>query len=282
VLAAVSMVGSVFGQETAEWAVHSSDGSRADLEAITASAQQADVVLVGELHDDEPGHRFKRYLLEALDRGDPRRLELSLEMFEQDVQLVIDEYLAGHINRAHFLASSRPWPNYERDYHSLVEYARANGFPVIAANTPRRYVNIVARGGQEALANLFGQSRAWLPPLPLPGPSDRYRRSFFDRVAGMHGHGGPSPERMFEAQHLWDAGMAHAIAGRLARSEPALVMHVAGSFHVEDDTGIPEMLRSYRPGVRILTIVIRPAREFESAEHANLADFVVITTPSTE
>jgi uncharacterized iron-regulated protein len=265
-----------------EWTIHASNGVQATVEDIVRQARGVELVLVGEFHDDEVGHAFKRTLLEALNEGSARRLALSLEMFEQDVQLVIDEYLAGHISESHFRASSRAWPGYEAHYRPLVEYAREHGLPVVAANVPRRYVNYVAREGIEALGTLFGQARAMLPPMPLPEVPHRYVQSFRDRTASMHGHGGPSPERMLEAQQLWDAGMALAISERLNREPDVLVMHVAGSFHVEADTGIPDMLRHYRPRTRILTVILRPAASFDIEQHGGLGDFVVITTPSVD
>lgn len=272
---------SVAAQEP-EWQVYQPSGQRASVDTIVRAAADAEVVLVGEFHDDEAGHRFKRSLLERLDRGDRRQLVLSLEMFERDVQLVLDEYLAGQISEAHFRASSRPWPNYERDYRPLVEYAKSAGLPVIAANPPRRYVNLVAREGLDALESLIGQARAILPPLPLPEASARYRSTFMERTGGMHGHGGPPPELMFQAQHLWDAGMALAIMDQLRRGDGRMVMHVAGSFHVEDDTGIPDMIRAYRPDTRVLSVIIRPGDSFSAEEHGSLGDFIVLTNAMIE
>lgn len=68
-------------------------------------------------------------------------------MFERDVQEVMDEYLTGCIRQQDMLQDSRPWPNYLSDYAPLVELAKANSIPVIAANAPRRYVGMVGRGG---------------------------------------------------------------------------------------------------------------------------------------
>lgn len=100
---------------------------------------------------------------------------LSLEMFERDVQTVLDEYLRGLIREADMLQDARPWANYDKDYRPMVEFARAHGIPVAAANVPRRYVGAVGRA-EGTLA-----SRAWpasayalLPPLPLPNPSPPY------------------------------------------------------------------------------------------------------------
>lgn len=268
------------GQNSEPWAVFSGDGAAADIHAIASRAADVDVVLVGELHDDTLGHRFKHELLQVLSREAGRPVTLSLEMFERDVQLVVDEYLAGMITEAHFRASARPWPNYERDYRPLVEFARAHRLPVVAANPPRRYVNAVSRGGLTALDSLFTPSRAVLPPLPLPEVPAGYRQTFFERIEGMIAHGGgngPDPENLLAAQRLWDAGMAEAIARRLDRSPGTLVMHAAGAFHVEAGHGIGDMLPAYRPNTSTLIIAVRPGENFEPGEHARLGDFVVLT-----
>lgn len=270
------------GTALTEVAIHRGGGEPADIGSLIQSVREADVLLVGELHDDEAGHRFKRVLLEEIDRADRRQVVLSLEMFERDVQIVIDEFLADHITEAHFTASARAWPNYERDYRPMVMFAKENGLPVVAANVPRRYVNLVAREGMAALNDLFGQSRTLLPPLPLPGASDKYRAAFMERMEGMPAHGGVTPENMFEAQRLWDAGMAESIVQALDMRENALVMHVAGSFHVERDTGIPDMIRAYRPELRLVSVVVRPGEAFGEDDHLGLGDFVVITSPSVD
>lgn len=55
---------------------------------------RADVVFVGEQHDDPETHRAEADLLDAIGRRG-RPVVLSLEMFERDVQPVVDDYLAG-------------------------------------------------------------------------------------------------------------------------------------------------------------------------------------------
>jgi hypothetical protein len=104
-----------------------------------------------------------------------RPVVLSLEMFERDVQYILDEYLAGLITEDQFLESARPWERYRTDYRPMVEFARAHGIPVVAANAPRRYVNRVTRLGPSSLEALSPAARRFLPELPYPGPSEAYR-----------------------------------------------------------------------------------------------------------
>src|SRR5439155_27112377 len=114
---------------------------------------RADVTFVGENHDHKLAHELELTVLKAV-HARKTKTALSLEMFERDVQSVVDEYLGGLITESHFLQSSRPWPNYKTDYSPMVEFAKEQRLPVIAANAPRRYVNIVSRKGQTALLEL--------------------------------------------------------------------------------------------------------------------------------
>ncbi|MFW5972627.1 MAG: ChaN family lipoprotein [Bacteroidota bacterium] len=271
-------------QSATAWSVFDAGGRPSAVDSIINSAQKVDVVLVGELHDDTLGHRFRHELIRHLHASLGRPIAVSLEMFEQDVQLVVDEYLAGIITEQHFLAASRPWPNYARDYRPYIEFAKERAIPVVAANTPRRYVNMVAREGLDALSTVFGEALHYLPSLPLPPVSDAYRASFFERMEDVAGHGdghGPSLDHLFDAQRLWDAGMAESIVTQLDRSMNPLVIHVAGAFHVENRTGIPDMLEAFRPGIRMLVVAVRPDDAFEPM-HQNVADFIVLSGAISE
>ena len=51
------------------------------------------------------------------------RVALSMEMFDRDVQPVMNEYLQGFIREKNFKKDSRSWSNY-RDYRPMVEFAK--------------------------------------------------------------------------------------------------------------------------------------------------------------
>lgn len=205
-----------------------------------------------------------------------RSLVLSLEMFERDVQYVVDEYLDGFITEDHFLASSRPWGGYEERYRPAVEFARAHDIPVVAANAPRRYVNRASRLGRESLAELPDRALSYLPPLPYPGASPAYRAEWDEIMGPAARHMAGSP---LDAQTLWDATMAWSIARALEASSDPLVLHFAGSFHVQNGTGTPEALDHYRPGTRQLLVVAEPAGTLDALpdDARELGHFVILT-----
>ena len=173
--------------------VFTGSGAPATLDDVVQAMEEAEAVLVGETHTDPVGHWVEAELFRrALERfrageegGALRPVALSLEMFETDVQGVLDEYLQGIITEEQFKDASRPWAHYDADYRPMVEMAREKGVPVIAANAPRRYVNRVSRLGREALGDLPAWSLAFLPPLPYPQPSEAYRAEWTALMTDM-------------------------------------------------------------------------------------------------
>lgn len=152
-------------------------GNNATLTDIVKAMEGVDVVLLGETHDDRIAHLLQLQLLhgaqQCFSRTD-RHVALSLEMFERDVQGVMDEYLSGAITERDLKQDGRPWPNYDSDYRPLVELAKAEGLPVICANAPRRYVSMAGRNGRASLETLPATSLKHLPPLPYLQPSQAY------------------------------------------------------------------------------------------------------------
>ncbi len=167
--------------------VYTADGEPAALYDVVMAMDSADVVFIGEQHNDPVAHEMQHSLLmQAFDMyGEARPVALSLEMFETDVQEVLDEYLADFIAERHFLNAARPWNNYESDYRPLVEFAKEKSLSVIAANAPRRYINRVSRLGPASLEVLPATAKAHLPPLPYPGASDAYRAKWNELMFGF-------------------------------------------------------------------------------------------------
>ncbi|MEM9996690.1 MAG: ChaN family lipoprotein [Bacteroidota bacterium] len=183
--------------DPATYRVFTGDGTASDLNALAAAMADVDVVFLGEQHNDPVAHALQLDLLRAATQAtaadSTRSVTLSLEMFEQDVQLVLNEYLAGLIRERDFLASARPWSNYDTDYRPLVEHAREQGQPVIAANAPARYVRLVSQQGVEGLAALPDGAQAFLPDS-IASASDALASKFMATMMEMMGHGGGSED----------------------------------------------------------------------------------------
>lgn len=280
-LVLITSVVAVSAQADSSYRIFDGKGNPSSLEKIIESAGGVDVLFLGEGHDDAVAHALQFKIFKAIvDKyNGPRAVSLSYEMFERDVQIVVDEYLKGQISEAQFLASSRPWNNYKTDYKPLLEYAKEKRLPVVAANAPRRYVNMVSRLGRSSLDGLSENAKDWLPPLPYTQPSERYAAKF----KALMGNG---PEmkagltNIVDSQALWDASMAHAVARQLKRTKNGLIVHLNGSFHTESRMGTAEQLLNYRKKAKFIVVTIRYESDFtkfDKAKHEDLGDFVILT-----
>jgi uncharacterized iron-regulated protein len=264
-----------------QFRVFDAKGNPATIDTVLAAIALNDVVFLGEQHDDAVGHAVQFEMLRRLVAahvGD-RKMALSLEMFERDVQIVIDEYLANLIREDHFLLSSRPWGNYKTDYKALVELAKSKGLPVIAANAPRRYINMVSRNGRNALNSLSKDAKKWLAPLPYCEPSDAYAAKF-KALMGPSAEAQMGINNILASQSLWDATMADSVARFVKENKKPLVIHLNGSFHTENRLGTVEHFLKYRSKAKALVVTMRyedDFRTFDPAKHAGLGDFVILT-----
>ncbi len=256
-------------------------GKPAAFDDIVKAIGETDVVFLGEQHDDATAHALQMQIFKAVFEkyAKERRVTLSLEMFERDVQTVLDEYLNDLISETHFISSSRAWGNYKTDYRPLVEFAKANKLDVVAANAPRRYVNMVSRLGRDSLNRLSREAKKSLAPLPYADASEAYTKKFAALMGGMTGSVNAHTP-MLNAQTLWDATMAFSVAEYLKRNKKALVVHLNGSFHTENRLGTVEHLLKYRSKARVLVVSMRyedDFKNFDNSKHADLGDFVILT-----
>jgi uncharacterized iron-regulated protein len=261
-----------------------------DFEAMLADLARADVVLVGEQHDDPNTHRLEAAILQGLMR---RRVAVtvSLEMFERDVQTVVDNYLAGSIDEEAFLKSSRPWPRYLTDYRSLIEMARGHGWPVVAANVPRKLAAEVSKGGAAALDATKSASPTLLA-RELQCPKDAYFERFSDQ---MNAHPAPgadkapdaeklaTTERYYLSQCVKDETMAESIASAFERhgGRPGTIVHYNGAFHSDFGAGVAERVRRRLPGRRVAIVSVLPVQDLDSlvpdAEDLKRAEYLIYT-----
>ncbi len=289
VFAVLLMLSVVLAQNAASqiterhYRIYRGSGEAATLQDVISAARSVQVVFLGESHNDAVAHHLEKEILHQVWKPG---LALSMEMFERDIQHVMDEYLAGVITEEHLFASGRAWRNYKADYRPLVEFAKEKKMPVIAANPPRRYVNRGSRLGAEALDSLDLNAKQFLPPLPYAKASELYTEKFNRVMKESRSKDNQlSPEalaRSLEAQSLWDAGMAYSIADFLTRNPEKQVLHVNGSFHTAYRLGIIEHLARYRPDLKTMVVTMVPEKsfpEFDREKMLNQGDFVIVTDP---
>jgi uncharacterized iron-regulated protein len=255
-----------------------------DFEMMVADLARADVVLIGEQHDDPNTHRLELAVLEGLARRNVA-VTLALEMFERDVQGSVDTYMSGSSGEDEFLKQSRPWPRYATDYRPLVEFARAQRWPVVAANVPRRIAADVAKAGRPAVDSLNATDRS-LAAADLQCPHDGYFDRFAEQMGGHQSSGfsaDATTERYYWAQCIKDETMAESIASAFTKLDgrPGMVVHVTGSFHSDYREGTGERVRRRLAGRRVATVSMMPVENLDviapQKDDITRADYLVYT-----
>ncbi len=232
---------------------------------VAAEIVMADVIALGEEHMTPAVHRRHHELLRALHEKRPQMV-IAMEMFERDVQGVLDRYLAGEIDEATFLAEARPWPHYARDYRPVIEFAKEKGLPVLAANAPRELARKAGREGAAAVAGNPHVARK------TSAPEDAYWQAFQDSMKGHEGMFGPDGmKRFYEAQCLKDDTMAESIVDhlRVARvnGKDPLAVLICGKFHSDRGLGTVARVKSRMPelDVRVFTVQSLPTGIYRTA-----------------
>jgi len=255
-----------------------------EFETLASRLAAADIVFVGEQHNDPATHRMELAILEGVAR---RRdsVVLALEMWERDVQPLLDRYLAGSATEADLLKDGRPWKNYVADYRPLVELARLKSWPVVASNSPRPLASLVSRGGLTALDTLAPVVRAQVADA-VSCPEDDYFEKFKAVMGDMSTHlpEGVSADsanarlmRIYYAQCIKDETMAESVARAWAPGR--LVIHYNGAFHSDFKLGTAERARERASGADVVVITALPVPDLDrldpSKEERKRADYLL-------
>lgn len=267
-------------------------------DVLLENAREADIIVLGEQHDDAVGHRFQAALIAALVAESP--VAVCMEMFERDEQAFVDAYLAGALNQKTLvdLTDSRDWASpgeWDAFYQPIVDAARAGHAPLIAANAPRQFPRLARLEGFEKLSSF---ASAYPGQFVVPAPIDE--AAYGERFkATMSHHGAPpakgastempamhalTPEQiegMFRGQQVWDATMADSVlTGWINHGKAVLVV---GQFHTDHEGGLLLRMKAAAPDAKYLTISLQSAESATlRAEDQGRADYVVFRPAATK
>ena len=255
--------------QVAAYKLYDANGKEVSFEKMIRSMEKADVVLLGELHNNPISHWMQYLVVETLD-SNGHDLAVGAEMYERDDQLIINEYLGGHIQERHFTKEAKLWPNDETDYRPVLNYCLSEDIPFVATNVPRRYATMVAYQGPEVLMELPEEAQSYLAPLPYP--FDSAAPGYPEMLAMGHGH---MTMNMVYAQALKDATMADAIRNNIPKK--GIFVHLQGDYHSANSGGINWYLQEYSPRLKRVTLstVINTHGEW-SDDYSDRADFILV------
>ena len=267
-----------FAQDTDNKTQYHYEGKAISLNKAVDIAQKYDVVFFDEYHDQTAIHKAELAFFKAMYK-DNQNMILSLEMFERDVQPVMDDYLAGKITEAEFTANSRPWPNYQEDYRPLIEFAKPHNIYVLAGNIPRRMAAQYAKTGDFSL--ISDADKQYLPQKHLVEHGAYYEKfaSLMNNSDGAQ-HMILSKDKVelfYKAQSLKDDTMAESINNFNKVHKDTKILHMQGAFHGDEHLGVVEKLHKLNPNLKLLVITPVEAKDYDKVKEKIGADTIVLT-----
>lgn len=250
------------------WAV--AQGDFIDRDTLMRAASAADLLIIGERHDNAAHHAVQADLVsDAVAVG--RRPALVFEMMTRDRQGAIDKVLrdSGDADAAtpsnHFntvlaaLAdaaawSDSGWPDWAF-YRPIAASVVKAGGPIIAADIDQAMKQATAKDGMAALPQRWRDTLSLDQPLPP---------AMHAAIAGEieTAHCGFAPTAMIapmvRVQRARDAALAMAMLDGLAAPTVDQAILITGNGHARGDRGVPWLLRQARgaaaSGAQILSI----------------------------
>jgi uncharacterized iron-regulated protein len=233
-----------------------------DLAALPA----ADVVILGEVHDNPAHHENQASAIDAID---PAAVVFEMLSAEQAARVAPDLIDDAAALAAALDWEASGWPDFAM-YHPVFLAARD---AVLVGGTETR--EAARRAVADGAATVFGVDAALFGlDRPLP-EEERGLRIDEQRVA----HCDAMPEDllpgMVEAQRLRDGWLARAAVEAHAETGGPVVI-VTGNGHARADWGVPALLAEAAPGLSVLAI-----GQFEEApEKTPPFDLWLVTEPA--
>lgn len=228
---------------TKEWILKLPEGEILSFKELLDHLQKVRVIFVGETHDQMEHHRIQlRIIQNLLERG--HDVVVAMEMFEKHQQPILDRWSRGALSEEEFLKEVKWETTWGMDfqlYREILIEVKNRRLKLLGLNIERDLVRKVAQNGLEALPL---SDRERLPSIDL---TDRVYRSYLRSIYQDHQEGMAKDfEKFFQAQVLWDEGMAETLSQYLQSPEgkDKTLLVLTGSGHVMFHFGIPN--RFYR------------------------------------
>ncbi|OAQ20721.1 hypothetical protein TDIS_1177 [Thermosulfurimonas dismutans] len=243
------------------------------LDEIIRQVSLSRVILVGEEHNRYEHHLAQLEIIKWL-HNHGHKIAIGMEMFQQPFQKYLDLYLSGEISEQEFLKRTEYFKRWRFDwklYKPILDYAKKNGIPVVALNIPYEITKKVARSGLESLSL---EEKADLPEIDFS--NEAYRAYLFE-IYKKHrefAYEFPKFEFFYQAQLLWDEGMAEAASRWLSENPEYQMIILAGKGHIMYGYGIPSRIK--RRGISSVATLVLGGNEKVTA---GFADYILYPEP---
>jgi uncharacterized iron-regulated protein len=243
---------------------------RIDEADLAARVRAADLVLVGETHDNPDHHTLEAALLRTFADAHAAPA-VVFEMLDRQKQDTVDATLHAHPDDADALAQAvgwetSGWPAWSM-YRPVFAAALAAHGPILAAGLDRGVAMRVAHDGVAALDPTLVQLFGLGEPLPVDVQGSM-RREMAESHCGLLPDEALDP--MVLIQRARDAMLAARMHDGVEHSRAAFL--VAGAGHVRRDRGVPAQLaRAY--GAKSLAVGLLQVSAQDTAPEGYAAAF---------
>lgn len=252
------------------------DGAPVSSEALLDRLAEADLAILGEIHDNPVHHQAQAWAVAALAARPPGLAGLAFEMVPEAREDAVNALRRAGAADPAALAEAigwadLGWPDFA--YYAPI-FAAAPEATVTGGQPPRAELMRLAQAGAAAdpLAAKFGLDAA------LPEAEQAAREA-----AQIAAHCDALPAAMapmlVAAQRVRDAHFAEALL-RAKAAGPGRAALIAGSGHARVDHGVPALVRRAAPHLRVVSVGMveegDAAAESESAAAEPPFDFVIV------
>lgn len=215
-------------------------------DTLAAQAVAADMVLLGETHDNADHHALQAWMVGRLMEPSSPKPLVAFEMLDRSQGPALEAHLAAHPKDADGLGAAvgwdkSGWPDWAL-YRPIARAALEAGAPLVAANLSKDDSRTMAKGDIPA---------PWRDKLGLEVQQDPGQRQAMEADI-QAGHCNMLPERalpaMVRVQRARDAAMAWTMA-----QAPRAVL-IAGAGHVRTDRAVPVHLAVMARGRKVLAL----------------------------
>lgn len=262
------------------------DGHRMSMKRLAQELSNYDIVIFGDYPGNDAVHYLQKKFLEEYLQEVPT-IALSMEIFNRDSQPVLDSYMLGEIEEDDFIKQAGLRHTYKFDHRPIVEFARRESIPIIAAAVPPKILTNVRRYGLRYLDQIPVEER-FLFSEAVETADDAYRDMFFANIADQPGFAEVNQfemderlENLYEAQMLAQETMAESIHRYLRSNRDVNLIHINDDFHARGDLGMVTKLQRRNPSLSI--VVISPVLLEENDREPTMvtlrrrAEYVIIT-----
>jgi uncharacterized iron-regulated protein len=245
-------------------------------QGIITQLQRAKIVYLGETHDRQSDHHQQLAIIQALFQAKPK-LAIGMEMFQRQMQPLLDRYVAGQITATELRAQTdfdKSWGYAWEYYAPILKFAQAHRLPVIALNTPSK---IFRKATRQGWASLTPEELKYIPPLTeIDRSNTKYQQMIlasYQQHAGIVSIASKSFDRFYTAQLLWDETMAESTANFVRQHPDHQMIVLAGRSHIIYGYGIPDrVLRRLKKPQSIQKTVLLSLDD--ELPQPNIADFI--------